>query len=119
MSFRRILGYRWQDYMFNDLVLSEVWAATSHLHSSERQLRLYGHLTRLPAEDPAHRIFPVEIQGLDHAEGASRRSVVASGGVLSEGYGHDGHGVRQSDGQTEAYLEDMNMAGLAFLRSLS
>ena len=39
--------------------------------------------------------------------------MVASGGVLSEGYGHGGPGVCLSDGQTEAYLKDMGMAGLA------
>ena len=48
--------------------------------------------------------------------GASTRFMVASGGVLFEGYGHDGHdgpGVCLGDGQTEAYLKDMGMAGLA------
>ena len=39
--------------------------------------------------------------------------MVASDGVLSEGYGHYGPGVRLGDGKTEAYLKDMNMAGLA------
>ena len=34
-------------------------------------------------------------------------------GGLSEGYGHDGPGVCLGDGQTEAYLKDMGMAGLA------
>ena len=34
-------------------------------------------------------------------------------GVLSEGYGHDGPGVCLGDGQTEAYLKDTGMAGLA------
>ena len=38
--------------------------------------------------------------------------MVASGGVLSEGYGHDGPGVCLGDGQTEAYLEDAGMTGL-------
>ena len=33
-------------------------------------------------------------------------------GGLSEGYGHDGPGVYLGDGQTEAYLKDMAMAGL-------
>ena len=51
--------------------------------------------------------------GLDHAEGASTRFMVGSGGVLSEGYGHDGPGVCLGDGQTEAYLKDMGMMGLA------
>ena len=36
-----------------------------------------------------------------HAEGASTRFMVASGGGLSEGYGHDGPGVCLGDGQTE------------------
>ena len=34
-------------------------------------------------------------------------------GGLSEGYGHDGPGVCLDDGQTETYLRDMGMAGLA------
>ena len=41
-------------------------------------------------------------EGLDHAEGAPTRFMVASGGVLSEGYGHGGPGVCLGDGQTEA-----------------
>ena len=41
-------------------------------------------------------------EGLDHAERASTRFMVASGGVLSEGYGHGGPGVCLGDGQTEA-----------------
>ena len=39
--------------------------------------------------------------------------MVASGGVLSDGYGYGGPGVCLGDGQTEAYLKDMGMAGLA------
>ena len=41
-------------------------------------------------------------KGLDHAEGATTRFMVASGGVLSEGYGHGGPGACLGDGQTEA-----------------
>ena len=41
-------------------------------------------------------------EGLDHAEGASTRFMVASGGVRSEGYGHVKPGVCLGDGQTEA-----------------
>ena len=41
-------------------------------------------------------------EGLVHAEGASTRSMIASGGALSEGYGHGGPGVCLGDGQTEA-----------------
>ena len=39
--------------------------------------------------------------------------MVASGGVLSEGYGHGGPDVCLGDGQTEAYLKDTDMTGLA------
>ena len=38
--------------------------------------------------------------------------MVASGGVLSEGYGHGGPGVCLGDGQTDAYLRVMGMTGL-------
>ena len=37
---------------------------------------------------------------LDHAEGALTGFMVASGGVLSEGYGYDGPGVCMGDGLT-------------------
>ena len=49
---------------------------------------------------------------LDHAV-ASTGFMVASGGVLFEGYGCDGPGVCLGDGQMEAYLKDMGMTGLA------
>ena len=39
--------------------------------------------------------------------------MVASGGVLSEGYRHGGLSACLGDGQTEAYLKDMVMTGLA------
>ena len=50
---------------------------------------------------------------LDHAEAASTRFMVVSGGILSEGYGPGGSGVCLGDGQTEACLEDMGVTGLA------
>ena len=40
--------------------------------------------------------------------------MVASDGVLSEGYGNAGPGVCLGDGETEAFLKDMGMTGLAF-----
>ena len=50
---------------------------------------------------------------LDHAQGAPTCFMVASGGVLSEGYGHVGLGVCLGDSQTESYLKDKGMMGLA------
>ena len=41
--------------------------------------------------------------------------MVASGGVLPEGYGHDGPGVCLGDGQTEVYLKNKGMTDLAFI----
>ena len=49
--------------------------------------------------------------GMDHTEGSPTSIVDASCGVLSEGYGHDGLGVCQGDGQTEAYTKNMGMTG--------
>ena len=45
--------------------------------------------------------------------GASTDFMVASGGVLSEGFGHGGPGVSLGDGETESYLKDAGMVGLA------
>ena len=60
------------------------------------------------------RVLPLSrYEGLVHAEGAPSRFVVASGGVLFEGYGHGGPGVYPGDGQTETYLKDAGMTGLA------
>ena len=52
-------------------------------------------------------------EALDHDESVYTRFKVVSGGVLSGGYGHDGPGVCLGDGQTEAYLKDTGMTGLA------
>ena len=41
-------------------------------------------------------------EGLGHAEEAPTGFMVASGGALSEGYGHGRPGVCLGDGQTEA-----------------
>ena len=46
--------------------------------------------------------FLSRFEGLVYAEGAPTRFMIASCGVLSEGYGHDRPGVCLGDGQTEA-----------------
>ena len=59
-------------------------------------------------------------KGLDHAEEASTRFMVASGGVLSEGYGHDGPSVCLGDGQTEDEGVPLQVGrGDALLRRMS
>ena len=57
MSLRRILGCRWHDYMSNDLVVMEAGLRQVTSIVRERQLRLYGHVARLLAEDLVRRIF--------------------------------------------------------------
>ena len=52
-----ITGYRWHDYVSNDLVLMEAGLRQVTCIVRERQLRHYGHVARLPAEDPALRIL--------------------------------------------------------------
>ena len=50
-----ILGYRWQDRMSNQEVLSR--AGMSRVTCSMRQLRFYGHAARFPMDDPAQCIL--------------------------------------------------------------
>ena len=79
-----------------------------------RQLRLYGHVARYPLEYFGHQILSCrDPSGWPIPNGRPHAFVVASGGGLSEGYGPGGPGVCLGDGQTEAYLKDMDMTGLA------
>ena len=57
MSLRRIMGYRWYDFVSNERLLRET--DSRHVTSiiCERQLRLYGHVARFPEIDPAHRVI--------------------------------------------------------------
>ena len=89
ISLRWIIGYRWYDYGSNDLVLREPGLGQVTCIIRDNRLRLYGHVARFPAEDPAHGFFLSRSKWLDHAEGASIGFIVASGGVLSEGDGQD------------------------------
>ena len=93
MSLRRVLGYRWHDYMSNDLVLSVAGLKQVTCIVRERQLRLYGHVARLPAEDPAHRIiFCRDPRGWSMPRGRPHASWLR---------------------KVESYLKDAGMAGLA------
>ena len=56
---RRIVGYRWDDYVSNERLLSETESRPVTSIIRERQLRLYGHVARLPDVDPAHRVLSV------------------------------------------------------------
>ena len=56
---------------------------------------------------------------MDDAEGAFRGFIVASGGVLSEEYGHDEPGVCLGDGQTKAEgVPSQSERGDALLRRM-
>ena len=61
----------------------------------------------------------VKIRGLNHAEVILRMLHGCVSGGLSQGYVHDGPGVCLVDGQTEAYLKDMCMTGLASAWAMS
>ena len=56
-SLRRILGYRWSDFVSNERLLrgSQMRFVTCIVR--ERQLRLYGLVARFPDADPAHQIL--------------------------------------------------------------
>ena len=57
--------------MSNDLVLREAGLRQVTCIVRERQLRLYGHVARLPAENPAHRILFFEIRGAGPCRGGA------------------------------------------------
>ena len=56
-SLRRILGYRWSDFVSNERLLRETRMRFVTCILRERQLRLYGHVARFPDADPAHQIL--------------------------------------------------------------
>ena len=87
--------------MSNDLVLSEAGLLQITCIVFERQLRLFVHVVRLSADDPACLILSCRDPRCS-TEGAPTRFMFASGGILSEGYGHGGRGNCMGDGQTEA-----------------
>ena len=57
---RRIMGYRWFDYVSNQRLLHETDSRHISCMVRERQLRLYGHVVRLPDSDPAHQVVSVQ-----------------------------------------------------------
>ena len=63
-SLRRILGYRWCDFMYNDRLLEETSMKNISELIFELQMSMFGHVATLSFDDPAHRILscanPVE-----------------------------------------------------------
>ncbi len=55
----RIMGYRWNDFVSNQRLLHETGSKSVTSIVRERQLRLYGHVARLPDVDPAHMVLSV------------------------------------------------------------
>ncbi len=55
----RIMRYRWNDVVSNQRLLHETESRPITSIVSEYQLRLYGHMPRLPDVDPAHRVLSV------------------------------------------------------------
>ena len=66
-SLRRILGYRWNDFVSNQRLLEETRMRWITCIIRERQLRLFGHVARFPESNPAYRILFE-----DHPEGWRR-----------------------------------------------
>ena len=56
-SLRRILGYRWSDFVSNERLLRETQMRFVTCIVRERQLRLYGYVARFPNADPALHIL--------------------------------------------------------------
>ena len=56
-SLRRILDYRWSNFMSNEWLLRETQMRFVTCIVRERQLRLYGPVARFPDSYPAHQIL--------------------------------------------------------------
>ncbi len=56
---RKIMGYRWNDFVSNQRLLHETGSRSVTSIVRERQLRLYGHMARLSDIDLAHRVLSV------------------------------------------------------------
>jgi len=56
-SLRRILGYRWSDFVSNERLLRETQMRYVTCIVHELQLWLYGHVAHFPDGDPAHQIL--------------------------------------------------------------
>lgn len=54
---RRIMGYRWDDFVSNERLYHETESRPVISIVRERQLRLYGHVARFPDVDPTHRVL--------------------------------------------------------------
>ena len=59
MSLRRILGYRWSDFVSNERLLRETQMRFVTCIVREHQLRLSGHVTHFPDADSAHQSLSV------------------------------------------------------------
>ena len=74
-SLRRIMGYRWDDFVSNHRLHRETGVGPVTHTIRDRQLRLYGHLARLPEVDPAHRVVSTrDNPGWRRPRGRPRRS---------------------------------------------
>ncbi|KAG0716212.1 putative uncharacterized transposon-derived protein F52C9.6 [Chionoecetes opilio] len=89
---RRIMGYRWDDYMSNQRLHRETESRPITCIVCQRQLRLYGHVARYPETDPSHRVVSVKapihsaIWSYDH-----RTDLVGSNQIGSDNPGTGKH----------------------------
>jgi hypothetical protein len=56
-SLRRILGYRWNDFVSNHRLLQETGVRLATCLIRERKLRFFGHMARLPTHDPVYQVL--------------------------------------------------------------
>ena len=72
IALRRILGYRWSDFVSNDRLLKETGLRYVTCMVRERQLRLLGHVGRFAESDPAHKaLFEADAGGNRRAGAAA------------------------------------------------
>ena len=60
-SLRRILGYRWDDFVSNERLLEDTGMRLATCLIRERKLRHNGHVARFPVSDPAHQVLSAKV----------------------------------------------------------
>jgi hypothetical protein len=62
-SIRRILGYRWDDFVPNQRLLRETGMRLATCLIMERKLRFFGHVARFSPADPTYQILSAKVSG--------------------------------------------------------
>ena len=90
-TLRRIMGYRWDDFVPNVRLLREAGMSATTVAITKRQLRLLGHVARFPESDPVRKILSEEVDNeWRRPPGRPRLTWLATAGNHARGVGSPG-----------------------------